>query len=112
MGRDEDIRWQKWLTDLPMLSQLAIDRCFKPDNFRAIANSQLHYFSDASEIGFGSVSYLYLVDIHDRVHCTIRQGKSRLAPWKKFTIPQLELPAATVSVRLDKAYRAISLLDG
>ena len=100
-----NVRWQKWLIDLPMLSKLAIDHCFKPANFGTIAYSQLHHFSDASEIGFGSVSYLRLVDINDRVHCTILQGKSQLAPLKKFTIPQLELSAATVSMRSGKAIK-------
>ena len=84
---------------------LSTDRCFKPANFGTIAYSQLHHFSDASEIGFGSVSYLRLVDINDRVHCAILQGKSRLAPLKKFTIPRLELSATTVTVRSDKAIK-------
>ena len=88
-----------------MLSKLAINRCFNPANFGTIAYSQLHHFSDASEIGFGSVSYLCRVDINDRVHCAILQGKSWLAPLKKFTIPRLELSAATVSVRSDKAIK-------
>ena len=93
-----------------MLSKLAIDHCFKPANFGTIAYSQLHHFSDASEIGFGSVSYLRLVDINDRVHCAILLGKSQLAPLKKFTIPQLELSAATVSMRSGKAIkRALEL---
>ena len=100
-----DVRWQKWLVDLPMLSKLPINRCFKLANFGTIAYSQLHHFSDASEIGFGSASYLGLVDINGRVHCAILQGKSRLAPLKKFTIPRLELSAATVSVRSDKAIK-------
>ena len=100
-----NVRWQKWLIDLPMLSKLAIDHCFKPANFGTIAYSQLHHFPDASEIGFGSVSYLRLVDINDRVHCTILQGKSQLAPLKKFTISQLELSAATVSMRSGKAIK-------
>ena len=111
LGWDEEIppeynvRWQKWLIELPMLSKLAIDHCFKPANFGTIAYSQLKNFSDASEIGFGSVSYLRLVDINGRVHCAILQGKSRLAPLKKFIIPRLELSAATVSVWSDKAIK-------
>ena len=111
LGWDEEIpleynvRWQKCLIDLPMLSKLAIHRCFKPANFGTTAYSQLHHFSDASEIGFCSVSYLRLVDINDRVHCAILQGKSQLAPLKKFTIPQLELSAATVSMRSGKAIK-------
>ena len=100
-----NVRWQKWLVDLPMLSKLPINHCFKLANFGTIAYSQLHHFSDTSEIGFGSVSYLGLVDINDRVHCAILQGKSWLAPLKKFTIPRLELSAAAVSMQSDKAIK-------
>ena len=85
-----NVCWQKWLIDLPMLSKLAIDHCFKPANFGTIAYSQLHHFSDA---------------INDRVRCAILLGKSQLAPLKKFTIPQLELSAATVSMRSGKAIK-------
>ena len=74
---EHSVRWQRWLKDLPKLSQLTIDRCLKPADFKDIASSQLHHFSDASEIGFGSVSYLCLVDSTGRIHCTIPQGKSR-----------------------------------
>ena len=99
------MRWQRWLTDLPKLSQFTIDRCLKPANFGKIVSSQLHHFSDASEIGFGSVSYLRLSDDTGVVHCTILQGKSRLVPLKQVTIPHLELSAAVVSVQLDKVLK-------
>ena len=100
-----NVRRQK-MAYRPSYAVKACDRpFFKPPNFGTIAYSQLHHFSDTSEIGFGSVSYLRLVDINDRVHCTILQGKSQLAPLKKFTIPQLELSAATVSMRSGKAIK-------
>ena len=102
---EHSVRWQKWLLDLPKLSQFSIDRCFKPAGFKDITSSQLHHFSDASEIGFGSVSYLRLVDNSGRIHCTILQGKSRLVPPKQVTVPRLELSAATVSVQLDKVLK-------
>ena len=111
LGWDDEVptehgaRWQRWLVDLPKLSQLTIDCCLKPADFKDIASSQLHHFSDASEIGFGSVSYLRLVDSRGRIHCTILQGKSRLMPLKQVTVPRLELLAATVSVRLDKVLK-------
>ena len=100
-----NVRWQRWLTDLPKLSQFAIERCLKPANFGRIVSSQLHHFSDASEIGFGSVSYLRLSDSHGGIHCTILQGKSRLVPLKQVTIPRLELSAAVISVQLDKVLK-------
>ena len=39
-----NVRWQKWLVDLPMLSKLPINRCFQLANFGTIAYSQLHHF--------------------------------------------------------------------
>ena len=99
------VRWQRWLTDLPKLSQFTIDRCLKPANFGNIVSSQLHHFSDASEIGFGSASYLRLSDDTGVLHCTILQGKSRLVPLKQVTIPRLQLSAAVVSVQLDKVLK-------
>ena len=100
-----NVRWQRWLADLPKLSQFAIERCLKPANFGRIVSSQLHHFSDASEIGFGSISYLRLSDGHGGIHCTILQGKSRLVPLKQVTIPPLELSAAVISVQLDKVLK-------
>ena len=100
-------RWQRWLTDLPKLSQFTIERFLKPANFGNIVTSQLHHLSDASETGFGSVSYLRLSDDNGNggIHCTILQGKSRLVPLKQVTIPRLELSAAVVSVQLDKVLK-------
>ena len=99
------VHWQRWLTDLPKLSQFTIDHCLKPANFGNIVSSQLHHFTDTSEIGFGPVSYLRLSDDTGGVHCTILQGKSRLVPLKQVTIPCLELSAAVVSVQLDKVLK-------
>ena len=60
---EEDlICWKSWLEELPRLEQFSYDRCFKPPNFGAIISCQLHHFSDASQVAFGAVSYLRLVN--------------------------------------------------
>lgn len=61
---------------------------------------QIHVFSDASSIGYGTVAYLRLQDDSNRIHCIFLMGKARLAPVKSVTIPRLELTAATVSIRV------------
>jgi len=99
---DHRSQWQKWLDDLPKLSQFTVNRCYKPPDFGHTASSQLHQFSDASQIGYGAVSYLRLVNTRGEIHCSFLIGKSRLTPLKHITIPRLELTAATVSVRLNK----------
>ena len=98
-------RWQAWLQELPKLEQLEIDRCFKSADFGEISSSQLHHFSDASQQGYGAVTYLRITDRHGNVKCSFVMGKSRLAPLKPVTIPRMELSAAVISTRLDNISR-------
>ena len=72
-------------------------------------SSQLHYFSDASEIGFEVLSYLRLSDGNGGIYCTNLQGKSRLVPLKQVPLPRLEPSAAVASVQLDKVKRELDL---
>ena len=97
----ELMMWKRWLEELPKLSELTIDRCIRPHDSRCVEQSQLHHFSDASEKGYGAVSYLRQVDRDGQVHCVFLLGKSRVAPLKKISVPRLELSAATTSVRLN-----------
>ena len=92
------VRWAKWLGELPVLEQFKVNRCFKPAEFGTVVSQQIYVFSDASSVGYGSVAYLRLRDDSDRVYCTFLMGKARLAPIKFVTKPRLELTAATVSI--------------
>ena len=65
-----------------------------------LVNTQLYNFSDASEIGNGTASYLRITFIDGTIVCSLVLGKSRTAPLKKITIPRLELQAATNAVRI------------
>ena len=87
--------------ELPALQGFSTGRCFKPSRFSKVASAQLHYFSDASELAYGAVSYLRLVNTHGDVHCSLVTGKSRLSLLKPVTVPRLELSAAMLSTRLD-----------
>jgi hypothetical protein len=98
-------RWQAWLTDLPRLENLAVERCFKPVSMKETKSTQVHHFSDASQQGYGAVSYIRVEDVSGNVKCSFLMGKSRLAPIKPVTIPRLELSAAVVSTKLDKMSR-------
>ncbi|XP_028408734.1 uncharacterized protein LOC114531301 [Dendronephthya gigantea] len=97
-------RWQAWLIDLPNLEKLAINRCFKPKtaNQSGINSIQLHHFSDASQNGYGAVTYLRTENSSGEVTCSFVMGKSRLAPIKPVTIPRMELSAAVVSTKLER----------
>ena len=39
-----------------------VERCLKPVNFDNSVTAQIHHFSDASQAGYGTVSYLRLED--------------------------------------------------
>ncbi|XP_022778259.1 uncharacterized protein LOC111319790 [Stylophora pistillata] len=95
-------RLERWMADLPKRSQFSVDRCVKPVGFDYISSSQLHHFSDASESGLGSVSYLRLINGEGAVHCSFLCAKSRVAPLKTITILRLELSAAAISAKQDK----------
>ena len=90
----------EWLKELPLLERLSVPRCVKPVDFGEVKSRQIHIFSDASNVGYGSVAYQRLCDNEGRTHCSFLMGKTRLAPIKAVTVPHLELTAATVSVRL------------
>nr|XP_055049230.1 uncharacterized protein LOC129434322 isoform X1 [Misgurnus anguillicaudatus] len=90
-------QWHRWLNDLPMLSALTIPRCLKPTTASCSSVTQLHHFSDASELAYGAVSYIRIDNT-----CKLVMSKSRLAPIKPVSIPRLELLAAVVATELDQ----------
>lgn len=94
--------WQKWLDELPLLNAFSVNRSFAPKDFGQIMALQLHHFCDASESGYGLVSYLRLSNIRGEVSVAFVTGKARVAPLKQTTIPRLELAAAVLAARMDK----------
>jgi len=99
---DDVIRWRQWLEDLSMLNRFMIRRCLKPPDTSQVEMCSLHHFCDASQVGYGVVSYVRLEFAEKQRHCSLVLGKSRLAPIKPTTIPRLELMAAVLAVKIDK----------
>ncbi|KAL2102341.1 hypothetical protein ACEWY4_001509 [Coilia grayii] len=94
--------WKRWMTELEQLDRFEVDRCIKPEGFGPVKTAQLHHFCDASEAGYGLVTYLSLVNSTGDIHIAFIMEKSRVAPLKQLTIPRLELAAATMAVKVDK----------
>lgn len=92
LGWDEAIphsfskQWSDWLQELQKVAEFKVDRCLKPKDFVDPVTAQLHHFSDASEVGYGTASYLRLEKAH-KVHVAFLLGKARVAPLKQTTIP-------------------------
>ena len=93
-------KWNNWLSALDSVTELKISRCIKPHDFND-AHVDLHHFSDASQLAYGSCSYLRCVNRTGEVHVSLIMSKSRVAPIKSITIPCLELQAAVLSARID-----------
>ncbi|XP_069986261.1 uncharacterized protein [Penaeus vannamei] len=101
MGDKEAARWRKWLEQLPKLSRFKVPRSLVPISFGSVISYQLHHFADASQSGYGTDSYLKMVNASERVYCTLVMSRAKVAPLKPTTIPRLELTAATVAARMD-----------
>ena len=98
-------RWRSWVRELSVLDNFCFDRCYKPESFGPLKSAQLHHFTDASQFGYGCVSYLRLVNVDGYVHCAFVFGKSRVASLKPVTIPRMELTAAVVAAKVDAQLR-------
>ncbi|KAL7877443.1 hypothetical protein SRHO_G00040860 [Serrasalmus rhombeus] len=61
-------QWYNWMKDLHLLEDFEVAWCFKPIGFGEATFSQLHHFADASETGYGTVSYLLQNNKNNRVH--------------------------------------------
>lgn len=99
-------QWNLWLASLQNLNDFQVERCMKPLNFGEITSAQLHHFADASELGFGTVSYLLMENHRGNQHCAFVMGKARVAPVKTVTVPRLELTAATMAARMDNMLKS------
>lgn len=92
--------WLAWLKSIELLKYFAVPRCFCDFSY---VNCQLHLFSDASEVAFGSVGYLRCEDQNGKVQVSIVMAKVRLTPLNRAalkTVPRIELAAARLSVEL------------
>ena len=96
--------WRNWLDDLPALKNVFVPRCVKPEEVRDELKTELHHFCDASEKGYGAVSYLKMSGKDDHFRISFLIGKSRLAPLKPMTIPRLELCGAVLDARLHEVF--------
>ena len=92
--------WERWRSNLALLENFKIRRCFLPERFGHVESVEIHNFSDASTNGYAQCSYMRLTDDQRRVHCSLIMGKCRVCPLKPASVPRLELTAAVVSVRV------------
>lgn len=106
IGWDEQLpdelrsRWEEWKNGLQKLKEVTIPRCYHPNAYGEISRTELHPFSDTSNTGYGSCSYLRFKNDESEVYCSLVMAKARVAPTKITSIPRLELTAAVLSAKM------------
>jgi len=92
----QDIR-MRWVQALSKLQSISIPWWFR---FRRDDSKlELHCFSNFSDVGYGAVCYIRVVR-GSAIHCAFVLGKSHVGPIKMVIIPEPELSAATLAVKL------------
>ncbi|KAK0134388.1 hypothetical protein N1851_030045 [Merluccius polli] len=61
-------KWMEWTSSLERIKGFNVPRCLKPKDYGVASRAELHHFSDASESGYGAVSYIRQVNKQEVVH--------------------------------------------
>ena len=92
------VMWLAWRRNVQRLQDLRIPRpilpCFP-------ISTQLYHFADASNSGYGCVTYLCAIDQHGIVTSTLLYSSTLVAPLLQHTIPRLELGAVVLAIQVD-----------
>lgn len=103
---DDVIRtWNTYRDQLPELAQFKIPRRLTCPDAKSY---EIHGFCDSSEIAYGAVVYLRVVQA-DKVNVFLVCSKARVVPLKRISLPRLELCAAVLLSDLYKFVRDIYL---
>ena len=93
--------WNVMLEELKIISSVRIPRCHFSSH---PVNTQLHAFSDASELAFAAAIYMRSEYDNGKIDVKLVASKTRVAPLKRQTIPRLELLGAVIQARLTRKY--------
>ena len=102
------VKWEKWVSELPQLSNVAVPRCLRRAN---PVNTELHLFSDASNDAFAAAAYLVCRYQDSSPSSCLIASKCRVSPVKAMTIPRLELMGAVLSSRLAQSLLKVITAD-
>ena len=104
------VKWEKWVSELPQLSNVAVPRCLRRAN---PVNTELHLFSDASNDAFAAAAYLVCRYQDSSPSSCLIASKCRVSPVKAMTIPRLELHVmgAVLSSRLAQSLLKVITAD-
>ena len=89
---------RKWREELPLLKEVQLDRCYFSKE--QPSSVQLHGYADASTKAFAAVIFIRATYPTAQPTVKLVVSKTKVAPLKTRTIPQLELCGANLLARL------------
>lgn len=95
--RDIQVAWTSFQAQLQRIHRITIPRRV---TIADTVDVQLHGFADASERAYGACIYIRSTDNTNRHQTCLLCSKSRIAPLKTQTLPQLEFCAAVLLIKL------------
>ncbi|XP_053989669.1 uncharacterized protein LOC128882122 [Hylaeus volcanicus] len=101
-------RWLDYCNSLPSLPNLAINRWLGSSSASA---SQIHGFFDASSRAYATVVYVRIDEGNGRFRVSLLAAKSKVAPVKTMSIPNLELCGTVLLTKLFLHVRKLELLQ-
>lgn len=108
LPEDLKVKWERWVSELPQLSNVAVPRCLRRPN---PVDIELHLFSDASNDAFASIAYLVCRYQDSRPSSSLIASKCRVSLVKVMTIPRLELMGAVLASRLAQNILKVITVD-
>jgi hypothetical protein len=84
--------WQRLQHKLPIINCIQIDRLVITEE--RLERTEIHSFSDASEVAYGACIYLRSIEVQGKITTRLLCSKSRVVPLKRLYLPRLELCAA------------------
>ncbi|GIY54830.1 reverse transcriptase [Caerostris darwini] len=97
----EDLE-SKWCAEIEVLGEVKLKRCYFSKVVEKMDSVEVHIFSDASIVAYGAVVYFGYVNLRGEVSTSFVMSKSRISPFKKLSLPRLELMGALIAARLWK----------
>ncbi|XP_066581484.1 uncharacterized protein [Prorops nasuta] len=102
-------RWKKYNNCISQISNISMDRWLGSIND---SSCELHGFSDASMRAYAAVVLLRVTNRDGSCKISLLMAKSKVAPVKTKSIPNLELCKAVLLVKLLKHVRKMDLCEG
>ncbi|XP_055688575.1 uncharacterized protein LOC129793053 [Lutzomyia longipalpis] len=105
---DIQTQWKSFIKALQDIKRMSIPRW--TSIFSHPSRTELHVFCDASTRAYGAAVYI-VTSYEGNYHSSLFLSKSRVAPLKRRTIPQLELCAAVLGVETIDKYKEAAEFD-